>query len=147
FVQYAVGTGTTKDCTRDDLVVGGSLTGSPIVHNGATAYGTMEVNGASFGCDARQDAPVDFDTLRRDIEAYSAGLAGYDPSGRVESAHANLRLVGSEPALNVFALTAGELAQARSFQIDVPEGSSVLVNVSGKDVTWTHCGFVMPDGT
>ncbi len=144
--NYAMGSGLDKDCTRDDLVVGGVLSGTPVVHNGAVAYGELATNDGTFSCGAREDAPVDFVALRTEMLDYSRALTNLPSNGTTELAMSQLSLVGNDPTLNVFAVSAAQLEAAREFVLSVPDGSSVLVNVSGTAVSWTSCGFVLPDG-
>ena len=148
FDGYAIASQEDADCSRWDLVVGGDLTVSGgSVSNGKIAVGgTYNPVGAfTAACGVWEDTtPVDFVALRAEMLAYSEAMAAYPENGDSVVSNGALMLTGTDPTLNVFSVTAAELNN--SLQLSVPEGSSVIVNVSGEDVVWSGQGFLLPDG-
>lgn len=136
---------TTTSCSEYGLVVGGNITGDPIVPAGRAAYGGT-CNGSWSGtCGIYHTTPVDFAALDQQMKNYSAALKTLVPEGTTSVAGSYLTLTGSSASLNVFSLSASDLA-AYGLKIAVPTGSSVLVNVSGATVNWTGKSFAFPDG-
>ncbi len=152
---YAVNATTIDElkttCNDWALVVGGNIVGDPIVPAGKVAYGGT-FNGAFAGaCGIYRSKPVDFVALEAKFLAYSAAFKAYpekDPSTKGTAAvnGGYLVLTGTNAKLNVFDITATQLASA-GLKFVVPATSSIIVNISGTTVSWTGKGFVMPDGS
>lgn len=84
--------------------------------------------------------PIDFAAAFTALRARSAQLAtatatGTATLGIVGGTPNYLVLSGTDPDLNVFSLTPAQLASAAGIAYNVPQGSGVLVNVSGAAVT------------
>lgn len=58
-----------------------------------------------------------------------------------------LVLTGTDKALNVFDVLADDLTRATKLVIDVPEGATVLVRVSGKQVDIANCRLIYEGAT
>jgi choice-of-anchor A domain-containing protein len=90
--------------------------------------------------------PFDFaaeQSYLEDMSAYWGQLSPtavptYDPDG---FGGYLITLSGSNADLNIFNLDGDFLSDASKFTIEVPYGSTLLVNVSGKDVTLENFGF------
>lgn len=137
------------DCSQYGLVVGGSLTmRGGAVGSGKVSYGgELELSNASTPCGISQGSatdPIDFAKLEETLVRYSATFRDYPPNGEARSNLGTLTLSGSDPALNVFAVSAEALNQNLTFE--APAGSSVIVNVAGTNVVWQGRGFQLPDG-
>jgi choice-of-anchor A domain-containing protein/uncharacterized repeat protein (TIGR01451 family) len=132
---YGIGSALPNSAgQRDDLVVGGRLTfDQGQVLNGNIVYGGTAVlqNVGLPNGTARQGAPVDFAAARTQLDALSAAFAGLPVNGAADDTYGALRLAGIDPNLDVFSLSAGELASANGLNITAPAGATVLVNVSG----------------
>jgi choice-of-anchor A domain-containing protein len=50
-------------------------------------------------------------------------------------------LTGTDPRLNIFEVSAADLATCNGLVINVPAGSTTLVNISGTDVVMANFGF------
>jgi choice-of-anchor A domain-containing protein len=152
---YAVNTtsiaGLATTCSDWALVVGGNITGDPLLAAGKAAYGGTFSGTFNGKCGIFHATPVDFAALEAKFDGYSAAFVAYptqNPSvlGTVTIANGvQIVLTGTNPTLNVFNLTADQLAIG-SIKFVVPSTSSVVVNISGKTVRWTGKSFVMPDG-
>jgi choice-of-anchor A domain-containing protein len=146
---YAVNTTALPElmmtCDEYALVVGGNITGDPIVPHGSVAYGGTFTGSFSGACGIFHKTPVDFVALEARFKGYSAAFRAYPTNGTAELSFGNLVLTGTDTKLNVFSVTSAQLSSTTQLQLIVPANSSVIVNVSGTVVTWGG-GFVMPDG-
>lgn len=129
---------TNSNGSRDDLIVGGNLDFS----NGQVFYGNVAVAGtanlASFGLPngtVKTTTGLDFTAAGTDLAARSAAYGAQLANGTVTSNFDSLKLVGTDTNQNVFTLWAGQLAKATGLEIDVPQGSQVLINVRGNVIT------------
>ncbi|MEJ5358971.1 MAG: choice-of-anchor A family protein [Desulfobacterales bacterium] len=152
------------DDSDPELIVGGNLfarRGSvgyfPAENSGDPAFkkGDIVVGGRAFiGKDAggyetftygslqeRTPSPIDFAKERTALEELSAYWGSLNANGTVEKLHSNLFLRGSDARLNIFTLSAWDLVRIGDFRIEVPEGSTVLVNLSGKIGRLERFGF------
>jgi choice-of-anchor A domain-containing protein len=127
--------------TRDDLIVGGNLKFT----NGQVFYGNVAVAGKvktdSFGLPngtIKHSIGIDFNAADADLEARSAAWAAMTDTGTVKNEFGTLKLTGTDPVLNVFSLTAHQLAKCNGLSITVPNGAEVLINVSGHTVTMSN---------
>lgn len=138
---YAVNAAGTTASTNDYvLVVGNNLTtGSGTVH-GAIAYGGEYSGTITATGGVTQASPVDFEQLASDMIYWSDTLAETPANGTVGTG-GSLSLVGTDLDVNVFEVQAADLANANQLTITVPEGSTVLVNVIGTDISITNMGF------
>ena len=138
---YAVDAAGTAASTNDYvLVVGNDLT-----VNGGTVHGSIAFGGEMTGSITVEGSidnatPVDFEQLTNDMLFWSDTLAETEPNGTV-SGGGGLTLTGTDAGINAFEVNASTLASASSLSISVPEGSTVLINVIGTDVSITNMGF------
>lgn len=145
---YAYGIGDrleNSNGTRDDLIVGNNLEYTyGQVFNGNLVYGnTADLEGVGLpNGDERQEAGVvDFAAVQADLTDTSAVLGAETPNGRTRVKYTTAHLRGTHDELNIFSITAEQLAAANRVSINVPQGSTVLINVSGDAVTITNLGF------
>ncbi|MGJ8640945.1 MAG: choice-of-anchor A family protein [Opitutaceae bacterium] len=133
---------------RNDLVVGGNLTlPSGIV---TVNYGNVQVGGSISGAGALSQGSgnqafsgvsnfestiFNFSAVESLVRSYSSAWESLGPAGTVNDLGYELKLTGTSNTLNVFHVTADEwnLFGARIF--DVPVGSTVIVNISGTNVS------------
>jgi choice-of-anchor A domain-containing protein len=132
-----VGTALTPDAGRLDLLVGGDLSvlqGGAGVHNGTVSYGGTLTRAGAIGTLGISQAapPFAFDDQFGALREQSAQWADLEPNGQVTGpTFGALELTGADPNLNVFEVTAALLQSAQQVRINVPAGSTTLVNVSG----------------
>ncbi|GAB3200427.1 hypothetical protein GCM10027062_19920 [Nocardioides hungaricus] len=138
---FTVGTflPTTTPPSTPTLVVAGSH-GSFNLQRGS-AYVTPQTNvnfNGGPGTGYLASNPVDFGTAFTQLRATSATFAAYSPNGTATTVTSNplpggqvtLVLSGTDPDLNVFQIAAADLG-SKQVGIDVPQGSTVIVNVTG----------------
>jgi len=133
--NFSVGVGLPAADTANVLVAGGNLN----LANGAV-WGDA-VYGGAFNADtsvsfprgaASQGTPIDFVARGNELRQTSARLAALPANGTttVES-WGGVFFTGTDPAVNVFQVNAGDLASAWTLFFNAPAGSLVVVNVSG----------------
>jgi len=128
--------------TVDVLVVGHDLTyTSGRVFNGNVVYGNSS-NLPIFAVSTeegtvRQGNIIDFAAAETYLSSLSVQLSNYTETDTTSFQWGSLDLNGDDPYLNVFNVNGTELGSAHTVNINVPNGSSVLVNISGTSVNWT----------
>ncbi|MES1187811.1 MAG: choice-of-anchor A family protein [Myxococcales bacterium] len=119
------------------MVVRGKLTASNGTLVGDLAHGSSIVSLQSVQLQGQQlqALPFDFDELEAGLDAMSRAMAGRQANGAVSTLNGALRLLGDEAGLNVFEVTAAQLASASSIRIETPPNAVALVNVSGTSIS------------
>ncbi len=152
FTGYSVGDKLQPSGgTEDVLIVGRKLTYiSGQVYNGNVVYGQFadiqQQNLCSDGTIRQENpVPVDFAQAEVDLNALTAQLANKAVNGTTTYQWGGLALSGTNPLLNVFEVDGNDLSASNNMQIDVPNGSVVLVNISGTNITWS--GGLTVNGT
>ena len=142
---YSVGAALERDCDRRDLVVGGDLVfPSGGVHNGFVSVGGDYTpgTGTTFACGWEQNEDAyDFETAEAELTDYSAQLASFRPNGTTEVAYGALTFSGTDPDVNVFQVSAADFVNVTEVRLEVPESSTVVINVSGTSVELRSFGF------
>ncbi len=128
--------------TVDVLVVGQNLIfTSGRVYNGNTVYGNstnLPVNPVGItGGSLRKDSVVDFAAAESYLNNLSNTLGNYTVNGTTTIQWGGIILDGSNPMLNVFEVSAAQLSSANNFEINVPNGAVVLVNIKGATMSWS----------
>ena len=158
FGSYSIGDQLPQsNGTEDVLVVGRKLTyTSGAVYNGNIVYGRFidipqyavsVTDGTIRKADPNNGdpLPVDFALAKTELLALSSQFAAYPSNGTTTFEWSGLTLNGNNPVLNVFDVDGNDLSQANSMEVNVPNGSVVLVNISRRNVTWG--GGLVVNGT
>jgi choice-of-anchor A domain-containing protein len=142
---YSIG---AKAPAGNSLVVGGNLTvgSSGGSTNGATVVGgsvtTPSWGGySSTSTTAYAAMPIDFAAESERLTWLTGALKDYTTNGTTSAMWGQLFFSGTDPTLNVFSVTADQLAASNTFHINVTPGSQVLFNVSGTNVSMQNAGF------
>ncbi len=140
FAGYSVGDKLTPS-NDDVLVVGNDLTYiSGAVYSGNVVYGhstNLPINAVSINNGSvRQGSVIDYSAAATYLLNLSTSLSNYPANGAVTFQWGGLELTGTHPLLNVFNVDGAQLSQANNMAINVPNGSVVLINVSGTTVSW-----------
>ena len=142
FNNYSVGALLPPN-SGDVLVVGKNLQfGSGAVYGGNVVYGNnsnLDENytAVSIDGDLRKDYPIDFAAARTYLKGLSNTLFGYTTNGTTTMEWGGLKLEGTNPLLNVFRVNGADITAANNVAINVPNGSVVLVNITGTDISWS----------
>lgn len=145
-----IGSDLTVSASTPTLVVAGSH-GEWFNLNKGSAYvaprSGVNHNGAGSYLAAN---PIDFPTAFAELRATSTRWGSAAATGTlVRQGDAQNRVIvlrGTDPRLNVFALTQAELDEAKTIAYDVPAAAAVLVNVTGTSVRITSKMNLTPGG-
>ncbi len=85
--------------------------------------------------------PVNFDAVCNNLVAMSQALQRYDAIPATKQ-YSTITFTGTDPELNVFSLASSALSGATAYTFNVPQNSSVIVNVTGADPSFRNAGFV-----
>ncbi|OKH51745.1 hypothetical protein NIES2101_17520 [Calothrix sp. HK-06] len=127
----------------DVVIAGGDLTiSNSQVNNGNAVYGknTNVTNVGIPGGKLIQGNPVDFNAAANQLRKLSKYLSTLAPTG-VTTVADGVNLTGSGTNLNIFNLLGADLSKTNAFRISVDPKSTVVVNVSGKDISMKNFGF------
>lgn len=137
---YTVGDKLPAGNNGDVLIVGGNLTySSGRVYYGNVVFGNstnLPVNAVSIGGTLRKDNLIDFASAESYLKGLSIQLKNKTANGTTELEWTTIKMKGTDPLLNIFNLDAAMMNTANATVIDVPNGSVVLVNISGTDIKW-----------
>ena len=135
FNNVGVGSGLANSSgSRDDLIVGDDLTWN----NGQNFNGNTQVSddvslnsvGTPNGS-VDSNVTIDFSDAKTELEALSDDLAAVPADGAVVRQWGQLFLTGTKGDINVFDLDTSDFYPCYGLHIDVPSGSTALINVSG----------------
>ncbi|NOX18013.1 MAG: choice-of-anchor A family protein [Chlorobi bacterium] len=137
--NYSVGDKLPEN-SGDVLIVGRKLTFySGRVYNGNVVFGsfidTTHWNLADGTI--RKDNVIDFDAAKNYLKDLSNQISVLEETGTDTLEWSHLKLVGTEPELNVFYVDGDEVSGATEFTVDIPEGSVGLINVEGDNIDWS----------
>jgi choice-of-anchor A domain-containing protein/uncharacterized repeat protein (TIGR01451 family) len=133
--SMGVATKLPVDRARVDLAVGRDLrVNSSGINNGSVTYGrTIVPLGFTVpnGTVLKAAPPFDVDALFDGLVIRSTSWGELDQTGQIDSFRTGLRLFGDDPVRNVFNVTAASLESVRALYIQVPDGATTLINVTG----------------
>ncbi|MBB5350073.1 choice-of-anchor A domain-containing protein [Haloferula luteola] len=143
--NYGIGTAFSSNPSSagDALVVGGSLSyyGGE-VHYGNVVYGdTLSGTPSVPNGTITQDNSLAFDSISSSLIGSSIYWSGVTATGTTSNNYGGIVLYGSDSSLNVFDVTGSMLSSAWGITIDVPAGSTVLVNISGTIMDFDNMGI------
>ncbi|MEC4813485.1 MAG: choice-of-anchor A family protein [Scytonema sp. PMC 1069.18] len=148
FTNYGVGDRLTdSNGTRDDLIVGGTLTyQGGQVFNGNVVYGAGTTPTVSTpNGNIRKDSTIDFAAAGEELKALSTYLAGLTPNATTTVYNwGGVELKGQNSDLNIFKIDANVFApgnNVNSFNINGPSSSTLLINVGGTNISMKNFGF------
>lgn len=86
-------------------------------------------------------SPIDFSAARTEMRAASASWSGLAATGSSNLQWSTMTLTGNSSSLNVFTLSASDFTGVSTFNINVPAGSTVLINIAGDNVSLPNIGW------
>jgi choice-of-anchor A domain-containing protein/uncharacterized repeat protein (TIGR01451 family) len=133
-----VGTRLSSGANDPTLVVAGTHGGFNLQKGSAYLNPASGVNFNGGGHYLATD-PIDFAAAFTDLKARSTSWGTASATGTVTSGvtggNAATILTGTNGDLNVFDLTQADLPSGRHIGIDIPAGSTALINVAGSSIT------------
>jgi choice-of-anchor A domain-containing protein len=143
--SYGIGDKLLPDNTRDDLVVGANLEFfNGQVFNGNIVYGGiahLQSIGTPNGSTRQQADVLPFADIQQDLTDKSSSWGAEAPNGATSVRYSNLNLRGTSPDLDIFTVTADQLAAAKTVCLIVPFGATVLINVSDTTASIQNLGL------
>jgi len=121
------------------LVVGNHLTFiSGRVYSGKAVYGNYITSTTAFSADEGifRDSVINFNSAKTHLINLSNQLSALAQTDTVKFEYGHVELVGHNSSENVFYVDGDMLSAANNFTVDVPNNSTAIVNVSGKNVSW-----------
>jgi len=89
----------------------------------------------------------DFTAVKNYLLEASAYWAGLTANGTDVAGGGSLTLTGTDPTLNIFSVSGADVSSSTYFVIDVPAGSTVLVNIDGTSVQMQGFGSSLTGAT
>lgn len=145
--QFSSAYGPGLSPATDVLISGGDLVGtSGTVVQGNAVYGAGLALDPSFvfassSQPPRAESVLDFEQIGLRIKGLSTSWGMTPATGTTLIADHNILLTGAELGANYFEVPAHELIHARTVTVQIPHGSSCIINVDGGFVTKYHLGF------
>ena len=122
---------------QGSIVVGGNAYIAQNQGGSSVAYGSLITHASPL--------PIDFAAEEAHLQSTSSFWSGLAATGTTSVNPGEIFLTGSDPYLNVFTLSASDIAQNIGFHINVPDGATTLVNISGQFAQMQNFGFYFND--
>ncbi|MEH2072707.1 MAG: choice-of-anchor A family protein [Nostoc sp.] len=146
-VNFVGGLGSRLSNNSGNVVVAGqnlTLSNGQVYHGNAVYGATANVSsnvGFPQGTLSKAN-PIDFKAAGEELRSLSQYFATLTPTGKTTvQPWGAINLSGSGTALNVFNLAGSDVSKTNYFEIKGDPNSTILVNISGKDVSLQNFGF------
>jgi choice-of-anchor A domain-containing protein len=127
------------------VVAGGDLIlSNGQVNNGNAIYGgtaTIASNEGFPNGKATKGSYIDFNAATSSLQSLSSNLSSLTANGSTSIKYGGITLTGTDPQLEVFNLDGTQLSSANNFTINSQAGATVVVNISGTNVSLQNFGF------
>jgi choice-of-anchor A domain-containing protein len=121
---------------KGDIVVGGNAIIGQNNGGSSVAFGSLATGAA---------LPFDFAAEQSYLQGMSSFWAGLPATGAALVSPGEIFLTGSDPYLNIFTLSAADIVEDIGFHINVPDGATTLVNITGQLAQMVNFGFYFND--
>jgi choice-of-anchor A domain-containing protein len=128
--------------SNNTLVVGGNAT-----LNGGTVYGDVVYGGTYSASNQNvtgthhQGSPINFAAAATDLINKSNTWGALSATGSTLLQYGGAYFTGINAGLNVFNLDGSQMNSLNHFHINVPTGSTILINVTGTTVATSYGGY------
>ncbi|MEH2254866.1 choice-of-anchor A family protein [Nostoc sp.] len=146
-INFVGGLGSRLSGNSGDVVVAGqnlTLSNGQVYHGNAVYGGSANVSsnvGFPQGTLSKSN-PIDFNEAGKELRGLSEYLATLTPTGNTTvQPWGAINLSGSGTAFNVFNLAGSSVSKTNYFEIKGDANSTIVVNISGKDVSLQNFGF------
>ena len=134
----------TKGTDSPAVVVGGNLDFSNGEAKGAIVYGGTVINTPTANEKVTTKGnPIDFAKETSYLTQQSLLLSKQKTTSEPILYYGSISLTGEDKKLNVFTINGADLTAAHTFRISAPEGSTVIVNVSGDNIVMSNMGMFL----
>jgi choice-of-anchor A domain-containing protein len=132
---------------KGSIVAGGNIAltnvtivGGNVVSGGTVTQTNGQVQGTIFQ-NQPNPVPVNFPFAATFLRTASTYFGSLPPNAQTVNQWGGLYLTGTDPNLNIFAVSGATLANVWGVQLTVPYGSTVLINVDGASGKLPNGGF------
>ncbi|MHC5768057.1 MAG: choice-of-anchor A family protein [Nostoc sp.] len=146
-INFVGGLGSKLSGNSGNVVVAGqnlTLSNGQVYHGNAVYGGSANVSsnvGFPQGTLSPSN-PIDFNEAGKQLRGLSEYLATLNPTGNTTvQPWGAINLSGSATAFNVFNLAGSSVSKTNYFEIKGDANSTIVVNISGKDVSLQNFGF------
>ncbi|MCC5650841.1 choice-of-anchor A family protein [Nostoc sp. XA013] len=146
-INFVGGLGSKLSGNSGNVVIAGqnlTLSNSQVYHGNAVYGGSANVSsnvGFPQGTLSKAN-PIDFNEAGKELRELSEYLATLTPTGNTTvQPWGAINLSGSGTAFNVFNLAGSSVSKTNYFEIEGDANSTIVVNISGKDVSLQNFGF------
>ena len=144
--NYTVGSSLEMSQIRDDLIIGGNVNisggtnakGNTVISNTSSIIKYTMTNNNNIPDQPLRGEPVNFSEEDEYLKSLSAELSLLENSGEIKIQYGGLTLTGTSETLNIFHFNGMNiessglsLSQLNQINIIIPEGSTVIINISG----------------
>jgi choice-of-anchor A domain-containing protein len=127
--------------------------GAPEYQKGVVNWGGTATIAGDVGYDKNRSGPgypINFAAEQQYLTTMSSNWGGLSANGKTDYLYNTtelyrIQLTGNNSSLNVFSLDAEKIAQTKSFYIDAPFSSTVLLNIKGATASLFNFGFYFKD--
>lgn len=127
--------------------------GAPEYQKGVVNWGGTATIASDVGYDKNKSGPgnpINFAAEQQYLTTMSSNWGGLSANGKTDYLYNTtelyrIQLIGNDSNLNVFSLDAAKIGQAKSFYIDAPLSSTVLLNIKGATASLFDFGFYFKD--
>jgi choice-of-anchor A domain-containing protein len=152
--SWQVNAHSTPTFAGQSLIVGGNLTGYDGAVNGNSFIGGTftSTTPPSFnrGTVSTGVSPLDFNALKTQLSNTSTSVAAAPHTGMVDYTGGTTELQGTNSAVEVFAIDGDKLSGTSylsSFSGSILSTATVILNISGTNVSMTSFGFNLAGGS
>lgn len=141
FSNYGIGDKLPQGSSGYSLVVDGNLSyqGGQVFHGDVIYGGSLSANNFTVANGSTsQGNPIDFSAAKTELSSFSQSLGGLATNGNFQNEYGTLIFTGTDATLNTFDVQASAINSAHGFQVNAPSGSTVVINVGGKSVSWNN---------
>lgn len=151
---YAVGLELSADASRYDLIAKDLVFTGGSIYKGSVAYfNSASVNNATvYGQVVQDTSALNFTNVKTKALSQSSQLNSLAVNGTTTVQYwggptAQITLTGADTTRNVFSLSGTDLSNANTLNINVPANSTVVINVSGTQVSMSNFGIFLSGAT
>lgn len=146
--NFGIGSTLSTSTTRSDLIIGGDVNVTSGTNSGNTEisesskiikYSMTNTNNIK---NPIRGHSINFSDAKAYLEKASSDWSAIKENGSVINNYGQLILEGKDKNLNIFDIKDGTLSdKTNQIEIDVPRDSTVIINVSGKNISIGNCSI------
>jgi len=128
--------------SKNTLVVGGDVKmSSGTVYGDVTYGGSYSATNFDLKGTKTKGSVIDFAQAAKDLTAKSKTWGDLAGNGSTTIQYGGAYFKGTNKDLNVFTFDGTQFSSLNHFHIDVPTGSTILINVTGQNIATSYGGY------